>query len=49
MRDPDAKNGELSETQEPVDDNELLEFGDLTETRGGIGAGPDGHNGLLFI
>ena len=48
MRNPDIQNAELSEAQESVDGDELLEFGDLTETKGGIGPGPDGHNGFLF-
>jgi hypothetical protein len=48
MRNPDIQNAELSEAQESVDGDELLEFGDLTETKGGIGIGPDGHNGFLF-
>ena len=49
MRNPDIQNAELSEAQESVDGDELLEFGDLAETKGGIGVLGDGHNGLLFI
>lgn len=48
MRNPDIQNAELSEAQESVDGDELLEFGDLTETKGGFGVLGDGHNGFLF-
>ena len=49
MRDPDTqKHSELTETQEPANSDELLELGDLTDTKGGIGVHSDNMGGLAF-
>ena len=48
MRDSDNQNAELSETQESVDGDELIELGDLTKTKGGIGVHSDSLGGLAF-
>jgi hypothetical protein len=48
MSDLDIEITKETETQETVEASDVLEIGDVEETKGGFGTFGDGHGGLVW-
>ena len=48
MREPDTQTGNKREAQESIDIDDVLELGELSETKGGWGVQVDNLGGLVI-